>query len=149
LKISDLHLQSGDASYLVVRKGKGGRRRDCYFNGVLTKHLKSYIDYKKKTLRHPTDPDSYLFSRDGKTRYTTTGLHLSFKKALLKAGLPAGKKNRPGLSIHSARHTFATLTLKSTGNLRFMQKQLGHASISMTSLYADILRKIMVSLQGN
>ena len=97
--------------WLVVRRGKGNRKRDTYFNGVLTKHLKSYIDYKKKTLQHRTDPDSLLFSADGKRPYSTTGIHLSFKKALVKAGLPAGKKGHPGLPVHSARHTFATLLL--------------------------------------
>jgi integrase/recombinase XerD len=57
----------------------------------------------------------------------------SFKKVTEKAGLPLH------YSIHSARHTYATILLAKTSNLRFVQKQLGHASLNMTSLYANIL----------
>ena len=43
------------------------------------------------------------------------------------------------LSIHSARHTIAVQLLKKTGNLRLVQKQLGHASPATTAnMYADI-----------
>jgi len=42
-------------------------------------------------------------------------------------------------SIHSARHTIAVQLLKKTGNLRQIQKQLGHASPATTAnMYADI-----------
>jgi len=43
------------------------------------------------------------------------------------------------LSIHSAGHTIAVHLLKKTGNLRQVQKQLGHASAATTAnMYADI-----------
>ena len=49
------------------------------------------------------------------------------------AGLPKE------LSIHSARHTIAVHLLKKAGNLRQVQKQLGHASPATTAnMYADI-----------
>lgn len=133
LKIGDIHLNGKD-NYLTVLRGKGGKRRDCYFNGALTKQLKEYIQIKKQSWGVCIDPDCYLFShsQDGKQKYSATGLYLSFKKALKKVGLG-------NHTIHHARHTFATLTLRDSGNLRFTQKQLGHSSIAMTSLYADIL----------
>jgi len=49
-------------------------------------------------------------------------------------------------SIHSARHTYATLLLAKSNSLRFVQKQLGHASIAMTSLYADVLPEMNQTL---
>ena len=56
-----------------------------------------------------------------------------WKRSIQLAGLPKE------LSIHSARHTIAVQLLKKTGNLRQVQKQLGHASPATTAnMYADI-----------
>ena len=50
-----------------------------------------------------------------------------------RAGLP------DELSIHSARHTLAVVLLRKTGNLRLVQKQLGHSSPTTTAnMYADV-----------
>ena len=46
---------------------------------------------------------------------------------------------RDDLTIHSARHGYATLLYYKTKDLRAVQKQLGHSSLNMTSLYADIM----------
>src|SRR5262245_42655120 len=70
LRIGDLHL--GKESYLVVTRGKGNKRRDVYFNGALSGQLRNYINIKQRSWNQPTTPDSYLFSPDGKRRYTTT-----------------------------------------------------------------------------
>jgi len=49
---------------------------------------------------------------------------------------------RSTISIHSARHTYATHLLYKTGNLRYVHKQLGHANINMIALYSDILPEV-------
>jgi len=132
LKIGDLSL-SGNDPYLIVRNGKGGKKRTVYLDKKLRSHLKEIIDYKGKTLRQSIDPDAPLFSgRDGKHSPPIT-LMKSFKQAVIESG------TRCKLSIHSARHTYATFLLKDTGNLRYVQQQLGHANISMTANYANIL----------
>ncbi|MFC1563476.1 tyrosine-type recombinase/integrase [candidate division KSB1 bacterium] len=42
--------------------------------------------------------------------------------------------------FHSLRHTYATrLNKSSNNNLRLVQKQLGHGSIAITQVYADVL----------
>lgn len=132
LKIRDLHL-NGKESYLVVEKGKRGKKRDVYLDKELVHHLKSYLEIKKKSWKEAVDDDCPLLAGQGGKTFTTTALHISFKKAIEKAGLPLR------YSIHSARHTYATILLAKTSNLRFVQKQLGHASLNMTSLYADVL----------
>jgi len=64
---------------------------------------------------------------------TVQGLQQIWKRAVREAGLP------PDLSIHSARHTIAVHLLRKTGNLRMVQKQLGHASPTITAnMYADV-----------
>lgn len=131
LKIADLHF-NGKENYLTVI-GKGGKKRDVYLDQELVKHLQEYMEIKKNLLLEPIDSDAPLFSGRGGSHYTTTALEISFKRATEKAGLSKH------YSIHSSRHTYATMLLAKTNNIRFAQKQLGHASIAMTSLYADVL----------
>lgn len=137
LQIGDLYLKGVSNMYLIVRHGKGrgkkGKKRDVYLDREIIKHIRKYIDFKKKTLNQSVTPEAPFLARNGDKKYSTTGLHISFKKAIIEAGLPRH------YSIHSARHTYATTLFAKTNNLRFVQKQLGHASIVMTSLYADVL----------
>ena len=137
LKIGDLFLKGTSDRYLIVRHGKGrgegGKKRDVYLDPDIVKHIKEYIEFKKKIFQESVTANSPLFASYNGLQYTTTGLYLSFKKALVAAGIS------DHYSIHSARHTYATLLLAKTNNLRFVQKQLGHASLNMTALYADVL----------
>jgi integrase len=134
LKIGDLHF-NGAENYLIVQKGKGGKTRTVYLDSGIVAHLKGYIGMKKKW-GEPVDEDLPLLSGRGGNHYTTTALHISFKKAVEQANLPRH------FSVHCCRHTYATLLLARSRNLRFVQKQLGHSSIAMTSLYADVLPEL-------
>lgn len=133
LTIKDIKLSPLHNAYLIVRNGKGSQTRTVYLDEPLAKHLKQFIDYKRKTLRESTEPDAPLFAgRDGGHSKLIT-LQKSFKKATETAGL------RRDISIHSARHTYATFLLQDTGNLQYVKQQLGHTNIAMTSHYARIL----------
>lgn len=152
LKIQDIHLDV-ENPYIKVRQGKRGKSRDVYIDSELVEHLRIVI-YEKQYTEIVTKigeqryvplegkPDAplfygsgsgYRYKQDDNRHYTTTALHIAFKQAIKAAGL------RNDLSIHSARHSYATLLLHKTGNLRYVQKQLGHSSLNMTALYADVL----------
>ncbi len=133
LKIQDLNLDKVDDPYLYVKNGKRGKSRDVYLDTELVKELRRFISYKKKTLKDSTEPEAPLFAGRGGNHSTTTALQISFKKAIEGSGL------NPHYSIHSARHTYGTHLYHTTQNLRYVQKQLGHSNITMTSLYADVL----------
>lgn len=141
LKIEDLKLTGRD-NYLVVT-GKRGKRRDVYLDHDLVRHLKNYINLKKKAWGQTTDRVAPLLTGRGGGHYTTTALQISFKKAAAEAGLPGH------YSIHSCRHSYATMLLAKTNNLRFVQKQLGHASLTMTALYADVLPEMNQALANS
>ena len=98
---------------------------------TLTKHLREFIRWKR-TVEQRTDKDARLFV--GKRGpLSKRGLQAIWKGAVKRAGLPAE------LSIHSARHTMAVHLLRQSGNLRMVQKQLGHGSPATTAnMYADI-----------
>lgn len=132
LKMEDLSLKTKDP-FLIVRNGKRGKKRDVYLSNRLTRQLKKYIDYKKKTLNESIDDEAYLFPGRNGEKTSVFTLMMSFKRAIREAGLPEH------YSIHSARYTYATYLLHNTQDLRYVQKQLGHSNINTTALYADVL----------
>ena len=137
LTIGDIHIQEKGDTYLIVQHGKGhgnlGKKRSVYLDMDIVKHLKAYMAIKKKTFRESVKDEAPLLASHQGNKFTTTGLYMSFKKACREAKLPSH------YSIHSSRHTYATFLLAKTKNIKFVQKQLGHASINMTALYAHVL----------
>jgi integrase len=133
LVIGDISFNSGHDPFILVRHGKGDKKRVVYIDTQLSTHLKEYISYKEKSLHQSIESDVPLFAG----RYGKHSPTISFQKSFKVATRSTGLRER--LSIHSCRHTYATFLLHDTGNLRYVQKQLGHASIAMTSLYADVL----------
>lgn len=131
LKIQDLFLKSNDQC-LIVRHGKGNKKRDVYLDRDIIQHLQEYIEIKK-ALGEPTDDNAPLLAGRGGQHFTTTALEISFKQATKAAGLAKS------YSIHCSRHTYATLLLAKTSNIRFVQQQLGHSNINMTALYTHLL----------
>ena len=61
-----------------------------------------------------------------------TAYDYSFARLLDQAGIERR------LSPHSLRHTLAVRLLSRTGNLRLVQRALGHASIASTVRYARV-----------
>ncbi len=150
LTIKDLHLCNVKEPYLFVKSGKGNKDRDVYIDRNLVKHLKEYIDIKHKAWGEPVEDDSPLFLGNKGSGISVFALEHSFKMALVEAGLrKAIKKNgkvvmtrKDGFTIHSCRHTYATFLLDSSKSLKYVQRQLGHSSLNMTGLYADVLPEL-------
>ncbi len=132
LKVGDLLLDPGHAA-LIVRRGKGGKTRSVYIGEPLRKHLWEFLEWKR-LVGEPTDPDAFLFLSPRGGPLTRQAVWLMFKRYARQAGLP------PRFTIHSCRHTYASLLYRASRyNLRLVQKQLGHASIRTTQVYADVL----------
>ncbi len=126
LKVEDLFLKKGQNS-LHVRNGKGGKARIVQFGADLKNLIKDYLDYRN------TDSE-YLFPSQRNPKMTPSAIQQVFKRWAAKSGLPKR------YSIHCLRHTYATRMHKASGyNLRLVQKQLGHSSVSTTQVYADVL----------
>ncbi len=132
LKVKDVDLSSKDPN-ITVRNGKGNKKRVVYIDKELAKHLKHFFQLKVKTFWEGAEPESPLFTGQKDAHAQPITLMKSFKVALKEANLPMT------YSIHSARHTYASFLLHDTKNLRYVQKQLGHSTIAMTALYADIM----------
>lgn len=57
--------------------------------------------------------------------------------AVMRAAGRTDIRKRKGISPLMLRHTFATTWLKRKGNIRLLQKQMGHAKLESTAYYLD------------
>ena len=136
LKVDDLYLKKGQNT-LHVRNGKGGKARTVQFSPGLKNLIQGYLDYRKSG-------SDYLFPSQRNPRMTPSAIQQVFKRWAVKAGLPKR------YSIHCLRHTYATRLHKASGyNLRLVQKQLGHSSVSTTQVYADVLSEDVTKALAN
>jgi len=123
LKTSDIDWASGK---LDIWSGKGGRDRVLWLSEKELEKLKLWgkvqpaeSEHVFTTLKGGPMNDRYV--RDFVKRY--------------------GKKSgiKKDVHPHTLRHTFATDLLRSTGNVRLVQKALGHASLATTMIYTHIV----------
>jgi site-specific recombinase XerD len=135
LRQDDLDLDTG---YLLVH-GKGRKQRGVWVNGETLRLLKKYL----ATLNGRFS-NGWLFCTRGGHRISRHYVYALLKRL----GKQAGLKVYP----HLLRHSFATDLLRQTKNLRLVQKALGHANITTTTIYAHIcddeLEKAMKGLRG-
>lgn len=106
--------------FIFVRQGKGAHPRTIPLADTIKKPLDDYIrDNKVK----PTGP---IFGiKRGR-------LYRIVRGYALKAGID-------DFSPHSLRHYFATRLLEKGANIRAVQELLGHADISTTAIYCDVV----------
>lgn len=122
----------GERASLIVRRGKCGKRRIVKFSADFKKGLNDYLEWKNRTGEDCSPEAPLILSSNTKDKMTTRGLQKIFERNAKRVGIR-------GYSIHSLRHTYATFLLSASKNLRLVQKQLGHSSIAITQVYADIL----------
>lgn len=130
VQVQDLNLDREPSVF--VRFGKGERSRSVSISDDLKKRLKRYINVNK------LKADDFLLNYNGKP-YTTMGLQQQFKKASKSAGLKTGTDKE--YAIHCLRHTFGTRLYEVERDLRMVQQQLGHSSISTTQIYAGVSKE--------
>lgn len=120
----------GGNSYLVVRRGKGGtddkpKSRHVHLPRGFAKDVRWYLRWKAE--RGEIDgEDAHFFRTERSSKYYPSGIYKRWKKYC------------PNHRLHDARHTNATALYEATNCLRLVQKQLGHASITTSQVYADV-----------
>lgn len=124
LKVQDVTLKR-EAS-LIVRSGKGNRMREVRFSSRLKDILKSYLEYRE-------NKSEYVFYTGHSDKMSVSALQDVFKKYAKEAGLSEK------YSIHCCRHSYAVALFAASGyNLKLVQHQLGHASITTSSVYLSV-----------
>ncbi len=134
LRVADLRIGNGQ-SHIIVRCGKGGKQRTVHIGKSYKRILKRFLKWKMDN--GELHPDAYLLKSQRSEKYSPSALWRRWKKYCPK-------------TLHSARHTNATLVFQaSNSNLRMVQKQLGHSRITTTQIYADVLPQVMQENMSN
>jgi integrase/recombinase XerD len=118
---------SSGASMLII-KGKGGKERIVPLSDAAKCAAADLRDKTKQTGR-------FLFAgRDPRRKMTRQGFALMLKKVAVRANIDPLR-----LSPHVLRHSFATHLLSHGADLRSIQRLLGHADITTTQIYTQVL----------
>lgn len=132
-------LQCGDIvlndelSFIRVRNGKCGKYREVRISKSFYNAIEIFLKWKGQNGEGINSSDYLFISPKTRKKYSTRALQLAFKRCLEGANIPTHH------SIHHLRHTYASCLLSSSkNNIRLVQKQLGHASIVTTQVYADV-----------
>jgi site-specific recombinase XerD len=132
LKCVDLHLRDEQSS-LSVRNGKGNKPRPVMLSEAFKKSGRWFLKWKEKQ-GQAVNPESYVLTTGRSKQLSKRALQKAFKKCMAGAGLPKH------YSIHCLRHTYGShLYLSSNHNLRLVQEQLGHSSVRVTEVYANLM----------
>jgi integrase/recombinase XerD len=132
LKITDI--DSGNMQ-ILIREGKGKKDRYSLLSKANLEILRAY--WKRY---HPKE---YLFSGRGRTdAITPRSVQLMLAKSIKKTGIT---KN---VSIHTLRHSFATHLLDSGTDICYIQRLLGHARITTTTIYLHLRRMDLLNIKS-
>jgi site-specific recombinase XerD len=116
---------------VLVRRGKGGKRRLVAVSVRLASYLSEYVVWCRAAGLAMGVDDPLFAGRDG--HITRSAVHRVWKDALDHAGL----STRWG--VHAARHSYAVEVYRRTKDLRLTQRLLGHSSPVVTTVYANLL----------
>ncbi len=113
----------------IFRKPKGGKSRFADIPDFLAAELEAHVAFlKKERLRlgigGPVDA-LLVNPKDGDTPFSQRDVQCGLRRACKAAGLEIRNP-------HDLRHTYATILLMAGVSPAYVQKQLGHSSISMT-----------------
>jgi len=131
LKMEDILFQEGMVRVLTP-KGGAAFERVIPVGDVALEWIKKYLTQVRPTLlkqnNHP-----YLFLHERGGRFSKQSLITAIKLYRIKGGF---KKQ---ITSHSFRVTCATEMLRGRADIRYVQAQLGHSSLSSTQIYARVL----------
>jgi len=109
---------------LIIRHGKGNKDRIMWLNEDDLEIIKEWKEIKPLS--------SILFTTLKRKKINDRYLRAMVKRRAKRTDIT--KDVHP----HLLRHTFATDLLRSTKNIRLVQKALGHASLSSTMIYTHV-----------
>ncbi len=143
LRVSELcDLKVGDfkGNSLIVRNGKGGKRRTIILAKSTQKMIQEFLGLKKERLNEPCEPDSPMFYSEKKTKYEPRGIRRRVKYWFSKSGFSGD------LSCHSCRHTYVSHMIAEGIDLPTIRNNVGHSSLAITDLYSHATRESLGDL---
>lgn len=133
-EIRRLHVEDirSDSMQIFVRESK--RRKERYtILGEATLNLlrRYYVEYHIRK----TSVNGLLFPGDSwDGTMSSNGINNALKKYLAEAGIVKSKD----VSMHTLRHSFATLLLESGADIFLIKRLMGHSSLTSTEIYMHV-----------
>lgn len=124
VKIGDIDFKRKE---IMLHHTKNKKAQIIPLSATLELVLKEYI----RMWRKDAPDDAYLFPNVGDTQLGKRGMGSAFELYCKDRGCAK-------TSIHSLRHSFARMWVKSNGNLFQLQKILGHSTLAQTQRYSRL-----------
>jgi len=134
LNWTDINLSK---SFIIIRRGKGGKDRLIPLHKEVTGLLDQYLEE-----RLPLKTDALIIGEQGRRMGNCSFVNL-LKMYFALSGL-----KRKGYTAHSFRHSFATHLVEAGVDLFKVQKLLGHASLDTTKIYINFNSSQMAKAVG-
>ena len=129
LDIGDLNLPAG----IITCRGRDKDRAIPLYTAAV-KALSEYIEFiRPRMIASPEE--KALFVNVGGERMSRQGFWKLIKSYQIKAGIDKD------ITPHTLRHSFAAHLLENGADLRSIQEMLGHADISSTQIYSQLVKK--------
>ena len=129
LDLDHLNLSAG-----FIRCGSRGRERMIPLYATAVRALEDYVTHvRPQMIEHPDEPA--LFVNMSGERMSRQGFWKIIKHYQEKAGI------HTDITPHTLRHSFAAHLLENGADLRSIQEMLGHADISSTQLYTQLVNQ--------
>jgi site-specific recombinase XerD len=127
LRLTDVTLETDDpgVGIIVVKKGKGGKRREVFIPEPCIEAICAYLKLRPKT------QSDYLLMYDSARHFADRSMTALFAEVKTAAGLG----NADHITCHPMRHGYATRLLKNGCDLLSISKSLGHSSLQITQIY--------------
>ena len=126
LALAETDLDPGRGAVLI-RRGKGGKRREVGMDGWGWRELEPWIEYRRQL---PVGPLFCVLHGPSRGRPWAPA---AVRRELRRAGVRAGVRRR--LAPHQLRHAHAVEMVHEGVPLVVIQRQLGHAHLGITSIY--------------
>jgi site-specific recombinase XerD len=116
-----------DRGSLLVRQGKGGKRREVGMDDWGWEHLRPWLDLR---VEFPVGPLFCVIN--GPTRgwpWSNSAVRAELRRTAVKAGV------RRRFAPHQLRHAHAVEMAREGVPLNVIQRQLGHTNLGVTAVY--------------
>ncbi len=129
LNIEDIDFK--DNKFTII--GKGNKERTNYLNENTKDALMKYLKIRDNTHDNPKKRNNALFLTFYGYRLSQPTIHKIVKRAYKKANL-----DEQVYTVHTLRHTCATLLYRAGVHIKTIQELLGHVQIDTTEIYTHL-----------
>ena len=137
LNVSDVN---PDVGYVLCRKGEKERVIPLYPGAA--EALRTYMKEARGLMVEQRD-ETALFVNTNGARMTRQGFWKIIKQYAAKAQI------HKDITPHTLRHSFAAHLLENGADLKSLQEMLGHADISSTQVYTNLLKNKIKEVYQN